>query len=72
LFSIPSPAQQTDITMAPSKHTAAIIVEGGGSVELREIDVPRPGVNEVLVKVVAAALNPTDCAYPDKWAHQRL
>ncbi|KAI0028448.1 dehydrogenase [Vararia minispora EC-137] len=46
--------------MSPTKHFAAIIVEGGGAVELEEIDVPKPGKNEVLVKVVAAALNPTD------------
>jgi NADPH:quinone reductase-like Zn-dependent oxidoreductase len=46
--------------MAPAKHTAAVIVEGG-DVELKEIAVPKPGQNEVLVKVIAAALNPTDC-----------
>ena len=47
--------------MAPSKHTAAVIAEGGGVVELKQIDVPKPGDNEVLVRVIAAALNPTDC-----------
>ncbi|KAJ6629375.1 dehydrogenase [Mycena sp. CBHHK59/15] len=45
--------------MAPAKHLAAVIVEGG-NVEVKEVDVPKVGENEVLVKVVAAALNPTD------------
>lgn len=32
-----------------------------GKVEVREIDVPKPGPTEILVKVFAAATNPTDC-----------
>lgn len=46
--------------MPASTHTAAVIVEGG-KVELRKIEVPKVGENEVLVNVVAAALNPVDC-----------
>ncbi|KAI0028449.1 dehydrogenase [Vararia minispora EC-137] len=48
--------------MAPARHIAAVIA-GGGPVELKEVDVLKPGENEVLVKVVAAALNPTDWKY---------
>jgi NADPH:quinone reductase-like Zn-dependent oxidoreductase len=40
----------------------AIVVQQDGSVALRQIDVPKPGPDEILVKVVAAAQNPTDCA----------
>lgn len=38
----------------------AIIVQKDGSVALREIAVPKPGPDDILVKVVAAAQNPTD------------
>ena len=48
--------------MAPAKMKA-IVTTGDGNIELREIDVPRPGPVEALVKVVAAAQNPTDCRY---------
>ena len=46
--------------MAPAKMKAIVTV-GGGNIELKEIDVPKPGPTEALVKVVAAAQNPTDC-----------
>ena len=32
-------------------------------VEIREIDIPKPGPNDILVKVMAAAANPTDCMH---------
>ena len=41
----------------------AIIVQQDGSVALREIAVPKPGPDEILVKIVAAAQNPTDCGW---------
>lgn len=47
-------------TMAPSKHLAAT-VGPAGSVIVKELDVPKPGPGEILVKVVAFAQNPTDC-----------
>lgn len=46
--------------MAPSTHTAAVINEKA-EVEVKKIALPKVGEGEVLVKVVAAALNPTDC-----------
>ncbi|KZV63567.1 dehydrogenase [Peniophora sp. CONT] len=46
--------------MAPSAHTAAV-VNAKGEVEIKKIPVPEVGEGEVLVKVIAAALNPTDC-----------
>ena len=46
--------------MAPSTHTAAVVTEKG-EVEVKKVAVPKLGEGEVLVKVAAAALNPTDC-----------
>ena len=46
--------------MAPSTYSASIITESG-DLELKKVPLPKPGENEALVKVVAAALNPTDC-----------
>ncbi|KAH9032324.1 zinc-binding oxidoreductase ToxD [Lactarius hengduanensis] len=45
--------------MAPALQRA-IVVQQDGSVALREIPVPKPGPDDILVKVVAAAQNPTD------------
>jgi len=46
--------------MAPTVQKAAVIQQDG-SVALREVAVPKPGPDEILVKVVAAAQNPADC-----------
>ena len=48
--------------MAPTVQKA-VIVQQDGSVALREIAVPKPGPNEILVNVVAAAQNPADCGW---------
>ena len=47
--------------MAPSKQRAAFLSETGVTFGL--VDVPKPGPGHVLVKVVAAAQNPTDCQF---------
>lgn len=47
--------------MTPSSQTALVVNEAG-SVDVKRVEVPEAGENEVLIKVVAAALNPTDCA----------
>jgi NADPH:quinone reductase-like Zn-dependent oxidoreductase len=44
--------------MAPTKQRAAFVSETGLSFGL--VDVPKPGSGQILVKVVAAAQNPTD------------
>ncbi|TFY82387.1 hypothetical protein EWM64_g1615, partial [Hericium alpestre] len=43
----------------PTRQKAVVVAEGG-KVVLTEVDVPRPGPEQVLVKVVAAALNNCD------------
>jgi NADPH:quinone reductase-like Zn-dependent oxidoreductase len=47
------------VKMAPIKQRAAFVSESGLTFGL--VDVPKPGPGQVLVKVVAAAQNPTDC-----------
>ena len=47
--------------MAPTVQKA-VVIQQDGSVALREIPVPKPGPDEILVKVVAVAQNPADCA----------
>jgi NADPH:quinone reductase-like Zn-dependent oxidoreductase len=39
----------------------AIVTNGDGTVQLKEIPVPKPKPTEILVKIIAAAQNPTDC-----------
>ena len=39
----------------------AIMTTGDGGIEFRETAIPKPAADEILVKVVAAAQNPTDC-----------
>ena len=48
--------------MAPIMQKA-VVVQQDGSVALREIAVPKPGPDEILVKVIAAAQNPADCGW---------
>jgi NADPH:quinone reductase-like Zn-dependent oxidoreductase len=48
--------------MAPTVQKAAVIQQDG-SVALREVAVPKPGPDEILVKVVVAAQNPADCGW---------
>lgn len=43
------------------KTMKAVVSDGNGGVELNVVNVPVPGPDEVLVKIVAAAQNPADC-----------
>ncbi|VDB91961.1 unnamed protein product [Peniophora sp. CBMAI 1063] len=45
--------------MVSATHTAAVINEAG-NVDIKKVDIPKAGENEVLVNVVTAALNPAD------------
>lgn len=56
-------SHSTPTRMAPTKQLAVVINAEGG-VDLKEVDVPKPGSGEILVKVVAAAQNPTDWSVP--------
>ena len=47
--------------MAPATQSAATI-DGSGDIEVKKVATLKAGENEVLVRVIAAALNPTDCA----------
>lgn len=60
---MPTPTSNT--AEIPAKMKKMVVVEGGDAVkdckfEIQEVDVPQPGPNEFLVKVVAAAVNPSD------------
>ncbi|TDL22505.1 zinc-binding oxidoreductase ToxD [Rickenella mellea] len=45
--------------MAPTKMKAVVAL-GDGTFQIKEVDVPKPGPRQVLVKVAAAAQNPSD------------
>lgn len=61
------PNQQLRRYMASSTMKAAVLASGG-RLDLKDIDIPKPGPTEILVKVIAAALNPGDCAYLPSFA----
>ncbi|KZV68035.1 GroES-like protein [Peniophora sp. CONT] len=52
--------------MAPSTHAAAVVTEKG-DIELRTLAIPKPDDGEVLVKVIATALNPADWKSAKLW-----
>lgn len=54
----------------PEKMTAAVINEASGPIELSEVAVPKPRSGQVLVKVDASPINPSDVAHTHgKYAH---
>ena len=57
-------------TMAPTKQKAVVITENGPTLCLA--DVPKPGPGQILVEVVAAAQNPTDCQFALTFGMKRV
>lgn len=57
--------------MAPTVQKA-VVIQQDGSVALREVAVPKPGPDEILVKVVAAAQNPADCGSTFYYSYHML
>jgi hypothetical protein len=47
-------------SMVPDTMKALVTV-GDGSCQLQDVKIPSLGADQILVKVVAAAQNPTDC-----------
>ncbi len=47
----------------PQKMKAVILTEGGAKPQVATIPVPQPGAGEVLVKMHASPINPSDLAF---------
>ena len=45
------------------KTMKAIVLEGPRQFVLKELPIPKPGHGEVLVKIIAAPINPSDLAF---------
>jgi NADPH:quinone reductase-like Zn-dependent oxidoreductase len=50
-------------TYIPTKMRAVVLVESGANPSIAEIPVPQPGPGEVLVKMFASPINPSDLAF---------
>lgn len=51
------------ITAIPDMMQAVVLEEEGGPLVLRRRPVPRPGKNEVLIRMAASPINPSDLGY---------
>ncbi|KAJ3538749.1 hypothetical protein NM688_g6476 [Phlebia brevispora] len=61
-YSFASPKETMAPTHVPTKQKALVLPEKQGKFVVREVDVPKPGPGEVLVRAEAVALNPVDSA----------
>lgn len=49
--------------MAENKMKAVVLEEFGKPVVIKEIDIPTPGAGEVLIRVEASPINPSDAMF---------
>lgn len=52
----------SDENSYPEKMKAVLLEKQGGPLIVREVDIPKPGPGEVLVRIAAAPINPSDLA----------
>jgi NADPH2:quinone reductase len=50
----------SDISPLPVKMKAVFVERPGGPLVIKELDIPQPGPGEVLIKIAAAPVNPSD------------
>lgn len=49
--------------MEPEKMMKAVVLEGPRKFSIKKVPIPRPRDGEVLIKVMAAPLNPSDLIF---------
>ena len=53
----------TTTTTLPAMMQAVVLEEEGGPLLLRQRPVPQPGKNEVVIRMAASPINPSDLGY---------
>lgn len=47
-----------------ASNQAAWLDEGGKKLRVGSAEMPKPGADDIVIKVAAAAVNPVDCTFP--------